>query len=97
MVRIGVPYDHILRIGYSHTLHIFPCEFGHKSVRESRRVVLVERQRNMSYDLGFFGPCLALKIETADHVLYTPGIYSVAVEHTGIAAFLRQVSHGSAE
>ena len=97
MVRIGVPYHDILRIGNVHALHIFPCKFGHKLVRESRCVVLVERKRNMSYDLGLFGPCLSLEIKTADHVLYTPGIYSVVVEHTGVSALFEQVAHGPAE
>ena len=97
MLRIGMPYYHILRIGYSHTLHILACEFGHKSVRESRRILRVKRERNMAYDLCLFGPGLALEIETADHIPYTPGIYSVAVEHTGMAALFEQVAHGPAE
>ena len=97
MFRVGVPHDHILRIGYSHTLHIFPCEFGHKFVCQLRRIRFVKRQRDMPYHLCLFGPCLSLEIETADHVLYTPGIYSVVVEHTGMTALFEQVAHGPAE
>ena len=97
MVRVGMPHDHILRIGNAHALHIFPCEFGHKLVREPRRILRVKRERYVPYDLFDLLSCFLLEIETADHIPYTPGIYSVAVEHTGVAAFLSQVSHGPAE
>lgn len=66
MLRIGMPHHDVLRIGDSHTLHIFACKASHKSVREPRRVVLVERKGYMTHDLGLLRPGLTLEIETAD-------------------------------
>ena len=42
----------MLRVGNSHTLHIFACEFGHKSVCEPRCIVLVKRKGDMFHDFA---------------------------------------------
>ena len=66
MLRVGMPHHDVLRVGDSHTLHIFACKACHKSVRKPRRIVLVERKGYMTHDLGLLGPGLTLEIETAD-------------------------------
>ena len=66
MFGIAVPHDDILRIGYVHPLHILPGQLPHQIVGQPRRIVRMERQRDMPHDLGLFGPGFALEIEAAD-------------------------------
>ena len=96
MFRVVVPGDDILRIGDSHALHVGRCQFPHPIVGQRRRIVPVERQRDMPHDLCDLPAGLALEVEVVDYRPDAFGIYPVAIQQAGFL-FPEDILDSSAE
>lgn len=80
IVRVMVPYQNELGVPYAHQLHVFPCYFSHKFIRQQCLVFRLEAQCDVPDRLFYLRIKLALVVETG---CYFPDIfqqYTVGVD-----------------
>ena len=87
---IGMAYYDILCVGNAHALHIFFGQRNHRFIGQLRRVVRMERQRDMAHDVFLFWSCLALKIKATRHAPGIGPVHAVAGEQPS-ARFVHRV------